>query len=136
MTPTITDRMTAIYAEADAPSRRRTITMTDRSPVAIVDSDWPIVAEAAVDDDHQRVNQWSQRSWVKVRRHADGRVLIYGRDSSKWQGTVNRAAGVLLPVEMTVPQIVIDTIREVCCELLFAEELARQCINDLPAEQI
>jgi len=54
----------------------RTIRLTDGPPVRIDDDQWPSVAHATDEVDHTpKANKRS--GWVRVRRHADGRHLVY-----------------------------------------------------------
>lgn len=67
--------------------RTRTITLTDRPPVRIVEEDWPIIAEAYGDSyvgsdysRHQQARAHGEvdRYTLRVRQHANGRTLVYG----------------------------------------------------------
>lgn len=107
----------------------RTITLTGRPPVSIVNANWPVIAEAAA---HNGTEQDATRNaWVKVRQNADGRVIVYGGSESRWQGEPNYRAGVLLPAGADVP----PAVRQVAEELGW-EDLAQKCIADLPAEEL
>ena len=56
-------------------AQKRTITLTGRAPVRIAESAWPQIARA----DRTEEDGAIQRRWhLLVRRHADGRILIYG----------------------------------------------------------
>jgi hypothetical protein len=68
-------------------AKRRTITLTQRRPVTIIESEWPVIAEASDnswtghDPEGRRealskgeLNEYT----LHVRQHADGRHLIYG----------------------------------------------------------
>lgn len=68
------------------PTKRRTITLTGRRPVAIVEDDWPTIAVATGDSyDSSDVGKYHQavsrgecdRYAIRVRRHADGRAIVY-----------------------------------------------------------
>lgn len=134
----------------------RTITLTDRRPVKIQDSEWPLIASASDKDyDNQyefqanRISNW----FVGVRQHEDGRAIVYATYSysSNYQGARNYTAkrGVLLgrwrPTSDD-PNGVADAIRDVCEDIANAEHkdddasrwptLAAECIADLPAETI
>lgn len=64
--------------------KRRTITLTDRGPIQIIESRWAVIACANGDNyegDHDGhpascgcYDRWS----IRVRRHRDGRVIVYG----------------------------------------------------------
>jgi hypothetical protein len=140
-------------------TRKRTITLTGRPPVTIREGEWPIIAHGyAGDDDANHPGNPPNREWardIRVRQHADGRVLVYGiyLFTSCWQGerAADARAGVLLPAPATHAQI-IDAIRTVGDELAAAEDDAaiddrhrdsrqwrtavRDTIADLPAEEL
>lgn len=137
--------------------KMRTITMTDRPPVTIREDEWPIYATGdANDDDSDGRGNDPNREWtrtIRVRRHADGRVIVYGIYSydTAFQGAKSAAAkrGVLL----TGPTLdIIAAIRDVADSLATAEadadiddarrdpaqwrQAAQCCIADLPAERL
>lgn len=61
--------------------KKLTITLTDARPVTILPSNWPVIAEGSwADHDNQYEFQANRRwtAWIKVRQHADGRVIVYG----------------------------------------------------------
>lgn len=67
--------------------RIRTITLTDRRPVRIVDADWPIIAKAEGDSftgndygRHQQALAQNECDTYKLlaRQHPDGRAIVYG----------------------------------------------------------
>ena len=58
-----------------------TITLTDRPPVKIIDADWPVIAHGSYDRHDGQVESEANRIWslsIRVRRHADGRLIVYG----------------------------------------------------------
>lgn len=126
---------------------RRTITLTDRAPVKIEERHWPEVAAATGDSwrgtdpgkyrqarDFGEVDTYA----IRVRQHADGRVLVYA--------TVNAAAaawhqpargesyrgGELVAAGSTIPLV----IRRVGEAAGIPERVIRDCIANLPAEEI
>ena len=123
----------------------RTITLTDRQPVTISDADWPSIASAAHDWHEGEFKHQANRhrsGWLRVRLHADGRAIVYGRDtySTVWQGEDDHdlRAGVLLAAGADLPA----EIRRVAESLIERggwdglHEIAQDCIADLPAERI
>jgi len=127
-------------------SDTRTITLTGRPPVRITEADWPQIAigsEYAHDGDLECQANRRTKIWIRVRRHADGRSLIYGRyeHDSAWQSEpdAHERAGRLCPPSADIPA----TIAEVA-DLLVAQgappdmtgRVARECVADLPAETI
>ena len=82
----------------------RTITLTEKRPVKIIDAEWPIIAQGDVSGDdfdpgcpNPATEKWSD--WIKVRQHADGRAIVYGgSDYERDYGTgdYRYRAGVLI----------------------------------------
>lgn len=130
----------------------RTITLTDRRPVRIDEDEWPVIASASDSDhDNQYEFQANRKSkWgVTVRRHEDGRVIVYATYShySAYQGEGGHGnkRGELLAASCT-DQDVIDAINRVCEDVAAAPHheddagrwagLADECIADLDPEEI
>lgn len=128
-----------------------TITLTGRPPIKIKKEDWPVLASAEDHDKHgaqignepNREDEW----YVKVRRHEDGRSIVYAayKYSSQWQneGGVGVRGGELVAADDDV----IEAIRRVCADMaerVNAERrlgdiflrLAHECTADLPAVEI
>jgi hypothetical protein len=135
--------------EADAalraqtpPAKMRTITLTDRAPVKIREDEWPILAEASDDDyrgdparRYQAANQGDIESWwLKVRQHADGRLLVYGGvEASRFtEGREDWRGGELLAGGCDVAA----AIRRVGEAGQLPDAVIRACIADLPAEEV
>jgi hypothetical protein len=123
--------------------KTRTITLTDRPPVKINEADWPILAEGSGNtfegvepgrrrqaDENGDVEKW----WLLVRQHADGRTIVYGiveascfQDSREdWRG------GELLPAGSDLAA----AIRRVGESGHLPDRIIRECIADLPAEEL
>jgi hypothetical protein len=129
----------------------RTITLTGRPPVAIDEDSWPIVASSGdceqdgPDDGTNRISDWN----IKVRRHEDGRAIVYAtyKHTSVFTGEKTYAAkrGRLL-ADTPTDQDICDAIQDVCRQMMDAEHrdgdvvrwptLAAECIADMPAEQL
>lgn len=137
-------------AQVAAPAAKRlTITLTDARPVTIREDHWPILSCSVwVDHDGQiecQANrQW--KAWLKVRRHADGRAIVYGGYSydTQWQGERDASYRDGIRLTETRPDMsdIIGAIREVGTTLgersgseHFADLIA-ECIADLPAEEL
>lgn len=132
----------------------RTITLSDRRPVTIVDGEWPVIAGAGdseydgqVRSQANRASEWSMR----VRQHADGRAIVYAvyEHNTNWQGERDIAVrhGVLLSAEDGArPGLVVDAIKSVSRRMAGCEHadddaarwtrLADECIAHLPPETI
>lgn len=119
--------------------KTRTITLTDRAPVTIREDEWPLIASAKYRPGSVRngtpVPDYETDEYsIRVRQHADGRVLVYGvvDASTAWTGTEDRRGGILCPSYGCV----IDAIRQVGVECNMPDRVIRECIADLPAEDI
>ena len=115
-------------------TKKRTIALSDSSPVTIVKGDWPVIAW---DSDHdgqvecQANTQWS----IRVRRHADGRTIVYGVSESgpggQHAGWHDRAAGYLLAADAG-EDATIRAIRRVA-GVIEQDDMADRVIASLPA---
>jgi hypothetical protein len=128
---------------SNEPTKARTITLTDRAPVRIQDTDWPCIAHSAgYSGEHEC--QANVEAWLRVRQHADGRTLVYGcRQAgnggqaigySEWRGGELLEAG-----EDPIPAI--RRAGECLAEhsgygSIDWDMLVRDCIADLPAEEL
>lgn len=126
--------------------KTRTITLSNRPPVKIKETEWPVIAEAKGDSFHGDVGRYRQALHqgevdtysLRVRQHADGRVIVYGvLDAAieAWRapaGGKSKRSGLLLDKDGDIAA----AIYEVADDLGLVEELAADCIADLPAEEI
>lgn len=136
-------------------SKKITISMSDRPPVSINPKEWPTVAEASGHDGMIRI-QANHEWFIRVRKHADGRALVYGRheagNGGAHAGWRDRFAGYLVPaaprnalgspIRMTSdgtahdqPADIIRAIRRVA-GVLDMPELGDDCIASLPAQDL
>ena len=106
--------------------KTRTITLTGRAPVRIIEEDWPVIADASI------YRFLGQSRDVRIRRHADGRTIVYGTAPSGRRAR-RSAAGILLAAAES--RDIAAAIRIVCIDL-GAPELAQRLIADLPAVAI
>lgn len=109
----------------------RTITLSDRPPVRIDTDEWPVIAESH-DFDGEHASQAIYRWTLKVRRHADGRCLLYGVSTSAWPSEPDRRGGVLLGEGADL----IAAADQVAKRLGLPAHLYDELIADLPAEVI
>jgi len=111
-----------------------TITMTYRSPVRIVNDDWPVIARGGWYSGPIEC-QANEMAFIKVRKNADGRCIVYGRRGAGPGGQVagyhGSAAGYLLADDTRL----IEHIRCVGASM-GCPELANDCIADLPPESV
>ena len=126
------------------------ITMSERRPLTIVKADWPIIATAFRHDG--QVECQANHEWmISVREHRDGRRIVYGYlragnggVPAGWRGA---AGGFLVaPTEECrdinsgplshVPDDdeTVRAIRRVGGIVI--DELAEECIANLPAEEV
>jgi hypothetical protein len=119
------------------------ITMSERRPMSIVKSDWPVIAKGSAYSGQYELQAFDGAR-VRVRRHADGRMIVYGY-AGDWDGggrptRENREAGFLIAAGADSEEVV-RAIRRVAgilaeteCVGDMADEAARACIANLPAE--
>jgi hypothetical protein len=128
--------------ETKAP-KSRTITLTNRPPVTVREDLWPVLASARDDSwtglDPSRYMQSKQRGeldeyFVTVRQHEDGRSIVYAVLSAarSWTGNESRAEGAMLAAGADVAR----SIREVGERCGLPDKVIRDCIADLPAEDL
>jgi len=110
------------------------ITMTDRPPVRIVIADWPTIARADwFTGEHEC--QANEVASLKVRRHEDGRTIIYGHRDRGPGGMPISYRGSWAGVLTSKQANIVLVIRQVACDI-GAPQLADQCISELPAEDV
>jgi len=121
----------------------RTITLTDRRPVKIIEDEWPVLARATGDsyqgDDYARRQQAQAIGelddyYLYVRQHAEGRTIVYGilDAANAWTCSESRRGGQLLDAGADIAA----AIREVGEDCGLPDSVIRECIADLPAEEI
>ena len=120
-----------------------TISMSERRPVTIDTSNWPVVARANAWDNQYEFQ--ANHVWeIAVREHADGRRIVYCEYDSGPGGT-HIGFRPIRGGYMIDSRAVLDssaheaaTIRAIrrCAGLIDREELGSECIADLPAETL
>ena len=138
-------------------SDKLTIPLSERRPVTIDKSEWPLIASA---DWHagEHKSQASEVAYLRVRQHADGRTLVYGdRDSgpggmragyrathagyllvphaSAPESMVAGPAGPLISHRDVDPAEIVRAIRRVA-GAIGHDDLGSECVADLPAESL
>lgn len=123
----------------------RTITLTGRPPVRILEDNWPIIAEATHRDHDGQIRCQANRTWkagVYVRQHADGRAIVYAVDEhytafQREQGYTIRRGALLAPGDdiPTAVHVVVEQIINAGAAA-YVRPLAEECIADLPAEDL
>jgi len=119
--------------------------MTNDSPVSIVASDWPIIAESSGDSysgsDYCRHQQALGQGecdtyWIRVRQHQDGRAIIYAScdGATAWTESESWRAGQMVDSGDDI----IGAITEVAtgCEPPLPESVTREIFEDLPARNL
>ena len=129
--------------------KTRIITLTDSAPVNIVEDEWPTIASAEWEDANSQYSFQASRTWdasIRVRRHEDGRTLVYGRycDDSQHPGEADALyrQGALHDADADV----IQAIRAIGGQLVNrlagtehedathnVQDLIAECIGDMPA---
>jgi hypothetical protein len=112
--------------------------------VRIVEDEWPIIAEG-------KAEWWSASNatravevFVRVRQHADGRAIVYGRwkYETRWHGERGRIerVGSLLESGADVVAAIRSVGDDLCKQAGGDDDLVAmamwRCIADLPAEEI
>lgn len=132
-------------------TKTRIIPMTCRAPVRIVEDEWPIVAQGPAkvfEGPYDFQANWTFTVMIAVRKHADGRCLVYGtaKYASNYQGSnaIDARAGELVSVDERVAAGILS-VAETLCEIVteqgqeFTADInraARECISRLPAETL
>lgn len=118
-------------ATIDTAPKHRTITLTDRPPVKIIDDEWPLIASANwYEGEH--ASQANRSGWLKVRQHEDGRTIVYGAYDSLFPTEDDLRGGEML----TAGSDIAAAINRVAQSVRSERECAARCIADLPAEEI
>lgn len=130
-----------------------TITMSERRPLKIDPELWLVVAEASRHDGKVK-SQANNEYAIKVREHADGRRIVYGYhqagNGGQYAGFRERRAGYLIDAEQRSTMREVDgkmtaahpnedeTIRAIrrVGGVIEDDQLAAECIADLPAEEV
>lgn len=99
---------------------RKTRTITLTVPVQIVEDEWPIIARASGDS-----YDGGDVYHLFVRRHPDGRTIVYGvLRAAPWTGSVDRRGGRLLDPGANMVQ----AIRQVGEDCELPDRVIRECI--------
>jgi hypothetical protein len=120
-----------------------TITLTDRPPVRVDKAQWGILASGSGDSwgsgDYSRYRQALGQGELDtykliVRLHKDGRAIVYGifNAATVWTGNEDFRGGELLPADADLAA----AIRRVGTLCGLPDSVIRECIADLPAEEI
>ena len=126
-----------------ADAKTRTITLTGRRPVRITDSDWPTLASATGDSygsrDYSRYQQALAQGEcdtysIRVRQHGDGRAIVYAilDGATAWTCTADHRGGEMLQPSADIAEAIARVGRD--CGI--PESVIRDCIADLPAEEV
>lgn len=125
-------------------SKLRTITMTDTPPVRVREADWPVIAHGrhySYDGQYDFQANWLLEIDIRVRKHTDGRMLVYGKYEyiDKHAGgvdVVHRAGRLYQQIE---PVALVGAIRDVGETIAGGSdydervhEAVAECIAELP----
>ncbi len=113
-------------------NKSRTITLSTAAPVRIRDAEWPFLSQAMTTE--REGTDQEETTWLKVRRHADGRSLVYGGVDARWTRSKfpDRRAGELVEPGGDVVAAIWRLARELDAPPL----LTREAIAKLPAVEI
>ena len=129
--------------QSTATPKKRTITLTGRRPVNISEADWPMVAHGMGDSGNALDSAHHQQAWargeldaynLRVRQHADGRALVYGRlaAATAWTGSEDHRGGELLAAGADLAAAITRVGQE--CGL--PGRVIRRCLANLPAQAL
>lgn len=122
-------------------SKKRTITLTGRAPVTVVEDNWPVIAKGVEENNAYgpgmtpRPEEEVARTTMRVRQHKDGRAIVYVtvKDAGAWcactpgrPGGKMLAAGSDLALEITRVGALCDV----------SDEVIRECVAALPAVEV
>jgi hypothetical protein len=117
----------------DESTKTRTITLTDRAPVRVLDGTWPIIASSRRGDGGTISSQDNHRWYLTVRAHADGRVIVYGSEQSGPGGVRSDYEPAYAGELLEAGEAVTVAIRRVGENARCSEAMISECIADLPA---
>ena len=112
--------------------KARTITLSNHAPVRIHEAEWPILSFTR---DEETEGQESSRWWLTVRRHKDGRCIVYARFevTREDRAAPDKLVGGEL---LSKGENVAAAVRRVGEECHCTTVMIARCIAGLPAEEI
>ena len=113
-----------IESENGNESGEQTITLSERGPIKIRCSEWPVIAR----------RDRAEGGVIRVREHKDGRRIVYGYWTG-WPRANRVTAGGFLLSAGADPDETVRAIRRVG-GIFDNSVLAQECIDDLPAEAL
>jgi hypothetical protein len=111
-----------------------TITLTDAPPVRLDKAAWPLIAQS-IYHDGQIEAQANRHYRLRVRRHADGRAVVYAIYTTAFSHEADKRAGIVVPANGDIAA----AIRRVAESMDWETgpgSLCASCIADLPAADI
>lgn len=69
--------MDAVTPATAIVEKRRTITLTNRAPISIIEEEWPVVAQGTCGEDGSPFQDWDITIRVRVHKKRGGRTLIH-----------------------------------------------------------
>ena len=124
-------------------AKKRTITLTGRAPVTIREDRWPTIAKSWGDSwgtgdgarhDQARAQGELDEYAIRARQHADGRSIVSAVviGATDWTGTESRRGGELLEPGAEIATAIL----RVGVDVGIPRDVIRECVADLPAEEI
>lgn len=111
-------------------NREHVIHLTGRPSVRIDDEEWPVIGRATWPTDKAESGRSVDRAYVRVRRHDDGRTIVYGLRA---EGSYEQKVGFLLDAGQTSVAEITEAIHKACA-LVGIEP--QQVFDDLPPETL
>lgn len=123
-----------------------TIPLINQRPICITRARWPIIASSEEWNGQERC-QANREYTLIVREESNdldaavcGRILVHGSYETQWANEHQRKAGLLLDPFAVLGDdywpAIIRAIREVGAEIGMTERGIKECIADLPAQDI
>lgn len=113
--------------------KRRVITLTGRAPIRIIEDDWPVIARSH-DYEGEHSFQSFRHWWLTVRRHDDGRMIVYGVHDTSFATEYCLADGEML--DAVDSDDVAAAIQRVGQAIGASDAAIASCVADLPAEDV
>jgi hypothetical protein len=108
---------------------RLTIALSERRPITIDPDEWPVIAEASLDYDKCDL-------YVRVRQHADGRVIVYsGAVHAPGHGP-SVYGGFFIDEAVDMVDVQLPSVIRRAAGIIECPRLGSECIANLPAEEV
>lgn len=139
----ISDVLSTTVAHEKDHAMTRTITLTDRAPVTIVEAEWPEIASGRYQTPTSIISGGDGTVTtiaIRVRQHADGRAIVYGTDHRTGADGYTSRAGQYLVfgggdlIADAIHAVGQDLCTQAGSDCADIQRAVRACLADLPAE--